>query len=116
MAEDCRPTTQVYGRLAPIHCPGALRVPSAQGVLLRTCIYSTQPATLHEIGLDLLVRNALFLPARFRDQSVPEIFQRRAVFFQIDLNGHLAALFIRHELDPIHILIVLQSWYRRELC
>jgi len=40
----------------------------------------------------LLVGNALFLPARFRHKTVPEVLPDGSIFFQVDLNGHLAAL------------------------
>ena len=39
----------------------------------------------------LLVRNALFLTARFRHKTVPEVLPDRSVFFQVDQNTDLAA-------------------------
>ena len=39
----------------------------------------------------MFVRNALFLPARFGDQSVAKLLPDGAVFFQVDQNTDLAA-------------------------
>src|SRR5277367_3328775 len=47
----------------------------------------------------LLVRNALFLAARFGYQTVPDLFPNGPVLFQVDLNGYFAALLIHNEAD-----------------
>src|SRR5450755_2139221 len=56
----------------------------------------------------LLIRNALFLPARFRNKAVPEVLPYGSVFFQVDQNTDLAALLIGDKLDSAHGSIVLQ--------
>ncbi len=56
----------------------------------------------------LLVRNALFLSSRLSYKTVPELLPKGSVSFQVDLNGHLAALFVRDKLDSGHAL-----FYRR---
>jgi hypothetical protein len=49
----------------------------------------------------LLVRNALFLPARFRHKTVPEVLPDGPLF-QVDSYTYLAALLIGDELDSAH--------------
>src|SRR5437773_6013779 len=56
----------------------------------------------------LLIRNALFLPARFRHKAVPKVLPDGPVSFQIDQDTDLAALLVSHVLDSAHGSIVLQ--------
>src|SRR5277367_2026165 len=74
-------------------------------------IYSAFPrralaGTLQATGAVLLVRNALFLAARFGYQTVPDLFPNGPVLFQVDLNGYFAALLIHNEADSGHALLV----------
>jgi hypothetical protein len=57
----------------------------------------------------LLVRDALFLPPRFGNETVPEVFPDGAVLFQVNENTHLAAFLIGDELNTAHILIILEA-------
>src|SRR6266853_429215 len=57
----------------------------------------------------LLIRNALFLPPRFRHKAVPKVLPDGPVFFQIDQDTDLAALLVSHVLDSAHGSIVLQN-------
>src|ERR1039457_865580 len=70
---------------------------------------STRAGAFQAVRAVLLVRNALFLPARFRHKTLPEVLPNGPVFFQIDLNGYLAAFLVGHELDSGHGFIVLQQ-------
>src|ERR1700685_2690653 len=56
-----------------------------------------------------LVRNGPLLSARLRHKAVPEVLPDGPVLFQVDLNGHLAALPIGDKLDPGHDSIFLQA-------
>jgi hypothetical protein len=67
-------------------------------------------------GAVLLVRDTLFLAARFGDQAVPEVLPNRPVRFHVDLYSHAVALIVSHELEsrsqrplPWHRLILWQG-------
>ena len=72
---------------------------------------STRAGALQAVRAVLLVRNALFLPAGFRHETLPEVLPNGAVFFQIDLNGDLSAFLVGHELDSGHGFIVPQRGF-----
>src|ERR1035438_7233318 len=62
----------------------------------------TGVATFQAVPAVLFVRNAIFLPARFRHETVPEVLPNGPVFSQVDFNGHLAALLIGDKLHFGH--------------
>lgn len=57
---------------------------------------------------EILVRDALFLKARLRYETVPEVLPYGPVFFQVDENAHFAALLVGDILDSGHGFIFLQ--------
>jgi hypothetical protein len=63
---------------------------------------TTRAAGLQAVGAVLLVRNALFLAAGFRDKAVPEVLPDVSVFLRVDQNTDLAALLIGDKLDSTH--------------
>src|ERR1019366_4972622 len=66
--------------------------------------------TFQPVRAVLLVRDSLF--PRSRHKTVPEVFPKSAVFLQVDLNGHLAALLIGDKMYSGHSFSFLQG--RRE--
>jgi hypothetical protein len=86
-------------------------VASASNSFCADCLISREYLTTRAGALQaccavLLVRNALFLPARLRNQTVPEVFPYGSVFFQIDENTDLAAPLVGDKLDSTHGPIV----------
>jgi hypothetical protein len=65
-------------------------------------------SALYSTRAVLLVRNAFILPSRLSYKTVPEVLPKGSISFQVDLNGHLAALFVCDKLDSGHAL-----FYRR---
>src|SRR4051794_34218175 len=55
--------------------------------------------------------NALFLPARFRHKTVPEVLPNGPVLFQVDQNTDLAAVLISDKPDSGHGSIILWGGY-----
>ncbi len=64
-------------------------------------------AALNEARLDLFKWDPLFVTPRPGDKNILDIFPELPMFFQIELNGHLAAFFIGNELDSVHSSIFL---------
>lgn len=61
---------------------------------MRLRISPGQLAALYKTCFNLLQRDALFVPAGARHEHVLDVFPKLPMFFQIDLNGQLAAFLI----------------------
>ena len=55
------------------------------------------------------------MTARLRNQDILDVFPPCSMFFQVDLNGNLAALLIGDELDSVMVLLSPQLRFRRTL-
>ena len=71
---------------------------AADGFISRKYL-ATLVNVLHSLGAVILVRDTLFLTARFGQEAVPEIFPNRLVFLEVDLYRDFAAPLICNKLD-----------------